>query len=85
MRLTKAVVQKIPDMNEGFTRTTSYTGKNYRADCSYLVKGGKLLIGKTGKTSWADSRFDISGIADIDQARRFIRKFIDSMKTDGLE
>lgn len=85
MRLTKINVQKILDMNEGFTRTTSYTGKNYCADCSYLVKGGKLLIGKTGKTSWADSRFDISGIADIDQERSFIRKYIDSMKTDGLE
>lgn len=85
MRLTKVNIQKILDMNDGFTRTTSYTGKNYRADCSYLVKGGDLLIGKTGKTSWADSRFEISGIADIDQKRRFIRKFIDSMRTDGLE
>ena len=85
MRLTKTVIQKILDMNDGFSRSTSYSGKNYSADYSYLVKGGKLLIGRTDKTSWADSRSDTHGTADIDQTRRFIRKFIDFMKTDGLE
>ena len=84
MRLTKDVVQKILDLNEGFTKTTSYSSRNFKADYQYFIKGGKLLIREVGKTSWADSRFDKCNIADIDQTRRFIRKFLHLLKTGNL-
>ena len=76
MRLTKDIVTKILLENEGMTRTTYYKSRNFRETRNYLVKGGKLLINAVGKTSWADSRFDEDSVADFDQARRFIRKFI---------
>lgn len=85
MRLTKDVMQKILDMNEGFTQTTRYAGKNLKEENHYLIKGGKLLIRSIGKTSWADSRYDNNSIADIDQTRRVLRQFINLLKTDGIK
>ena len=84
MRLTKDVIAKILEMNEGFTQMTCFNSDNFRETRHYLIKGGKLLFRSTGKTSWADSRFDNHIIADIDKTRRFIRKFLDLLKTDGL-
>ena len=76
MRLTKAVVQKLLDMNEGFSKTKSYSSRNFKCDYHYLIDGGKLLIREVGKTSWADSRFDDVRVADIDQTRRFLREVL---------
>lgn len=84
MRLTKDVIAKILEMNEGFTQTTSYSSRNFKETRHYLIQGGKLLIRSVGKTSWADSRFDENLVADIDQTRRFIRNFLKLLKTDGL-
>ena len=84
MRLTKNVIAKILEMNEGFTQTTSYSARNFEETRHYLIQGGKLLIHSVGKTSWADSRFDDHLVADIDQTRRFIRNFLRLLKTDGL-
>ncbi|URM33390.1 hypothetical protein LLY41_02595 [Cytobacillus firmus] len=84
MRLTKDVIQKLLDINEGFSKTTDFTDRNFKQTNHYLIKGGKLLIRSTGKTSWADSHFDNNTIADIDQTRRFLRKVIDELKTEGI-
>lgn len=84
MRLTKAVVQKLLDMNEGFSKTKSYSSRNFKCDYHYLIEGGKLLIREVGKTSWADSRFDDVRVADIDQTRRFLREVLHLLKKDNL-
>ncbi|WP_017381880.1 hypothetical protein [Paenisporosarcina sp. TG-14] len=85
MRLTKDVIQKLLDINEGFAKTKDYVGINFKETNHYLIKGGKLLIRSTGKTSWADSRHDNNTIADIDQTRKFLRKVIDELKTEGIK
>ena len=85
IRLTEDVIQKLLDLNEGFEKTTDFVDRNFKQTNHYLIKGGKLLIRSTGKTSWADSRFDNNTIADIDQTRRFLRKVIDALKTEGIK
>jgi len=88
MRFTKDVIQKLLDMNEGFEKTTTDSlggSRNFSATNHYLIKGGKLLVRSVGKTSWADSRFDKTTIADIDQTRRVLKKFIKALKTDGIK
>ena len=84
MRLTKDVVQKLLDQNEGFSRSKTYSGRNFKCDYHYLITGGKLLVRESGKTSWADSRFDDALIADIDRTRRFLREYLPSLKKDNL-
>ncbi|KAA8996841.1 hypothetical protein F4V43_18350 [Paenibacillus spiritus] len=85
MRLTKDVIQKLLDMNEGFEKTTENVSGNFRETNYYLINDGKLLVRSVGKTSWADSRFNKNTIADIDQARRVLKKFMDALKTDGIK
>ncbi|TMW71176.1 hypothetical protein [Alteribacter natronophilus] len=85
MRLTKDVIKQLLDINEGFAKTTNFVDRNFKETNHYLIKGGKLLIRSTGKTSWADSRFDNKTIADVDQTRRFLRKVIEELKTDGIK
>jgi hypothetical protein len=58
MRLTKDVRQQLLDQNEGFTRRTSYSGKNLSEDRLYEIRDGELHVRAAGKTSWADSRYD---------------------------
>ena len=84
MRLTKDVIQKLLDMNEGFSQTKSYTSRNFKCDYHYLIKGGKLLVREIGKTSWADSRFDDAVVADIERTRRFLRDHLHLLKTGDL-
>ena len=57
-RLTKVNRQKILDQNEGFVATTSYDSRNSSYDRKYTVKDGKLHIQESGKSSWADSRYN---------------------------
>lgn len=85
MRLTKDVIQKLLDINEGFAKTKNFVGRNFKETNHYLIKGGKLLIRSTGKTSWSDSRFDDSTIVDIDRTRRFLREVINELKTEGIK
>lgn len=85
MRLTLKVLQQLLAQNEGFETTTHYSDKNFRESRQYKISGGQLRFRSTGKTSWADSRFDKDCLADVDQTRRFIRKFLGSLNTDGFE
>lgn len=71
MRLTKDVIQKLLDLNEGFEKTTDFANRNFRETNHYLIKGGKLLVRSVGKTSWADSSFDNINIADIANQKIF--------------
>lgn len=85
MRYTKNVIQQLLDMNEGYTKTKNFVDRNLKETNHYLIKEGKLLIHSIGKTSWADSRYDNNTIADIDQTRRFLKKVIDELKTEGIK
>lgn len=85
MRLTKEVIRQLLEQNDGFKESTYFNSKNLKEHRHYLIEGGKLLIRTTGKTSWADSRYDKTFEADIDQTRRFLRSFLGALKTDGVE
>lgn len=85
MRLTKRVVQLLLEQNDGFERTTQFSGNNFREHRRYRISDGKLQLRSTGKTSWAVGRFDSSFVADDDQTRRFLRKFLDALNTNGVE
>lgn len=85
MRLTKSVCQQLLDQNDGFEIETHYSGRNFSEYRKYSISGGKLYIRKTGKTSWADSRFKENAVADDDQTKRFLRKYLNTLNTDGIE
>ena len=85
MRFTKDFIQQLLDANEGFTKTKYFSDRNSKETNHYLIEGGKLLKRSVGKTSWADSRYDKSIIADIDQTRRFLKDVINELKTEGIK
>ena len=85
MRFTKDTIAKILAKNEGIEATTSYTSRNFRETNHYKISDGKLLRRSTGKTSWADSRFDNTEICDLEQTRRFLKRFIYKLDLDGIE
>lgn len=84
MRLTREVRQQLLDQNEGFELETSYEGKNFREYRRYRITGGELRIRSSGKTSWADSRFDNEDVATDEQTHRFLREHLAELNTDGL-
>lgn len=84
MPLTKQVIQQLLDQNEGFKKSTHYSDRNNTNDRHYQIVSGELRIRETGKTSWADSRYDNEFVADEDQTRSFLRKNLGALNTDGL-
>ena len=84
MRFTKKNRQKVLNDNEGFSTSTSYRGRNFQADRTYSIADGKLSIRATGKTSWADSRFDDTNVygADDEETKSFLRRFRDELNLD---
>jgi hypothetical protein len=84
MRLTKKVVEQLLALNDGFEASTHFKSKNFTESRTYKIIGGVLQFRSTGKTSWADSRFDTLYVADPEQTRRFLKKFLDQLRTDGL-
>lgn len=82
MRFTKENIQKILNANEGFKCRTYYKDRNSETERIYSIEGGKMLIRSVGKTSWADSRYDETGVCDIEQTRRILKKNIDSLNLD---
>ena len=49
MRFTKGNRQKVLNDNEGFSTTTSYSGRNFQEDRTYSIADGKLSIRAKGK------------------------------------
>lgn len=85
MRLTKSVMEQILQQNEGFERSTSYSARNFSESRRYTITGGSLHVRSTGKTSWADSRYEEEFVADDDQTRRFLREHLYELNTTGIE
>lgn len=84
-RLTKQVRQQLLDQNEGFTTRTYYEGKNFREERIYTVSDGQLHIRESGKTSWADSHFSGSRVADDKETHRFLYQHQYEMNRDGID
>ncbi|MFI8288593.1 hypothetical protein ACIGBL_05550 [Streptomyces sp. NPDC085614] len=84
MRLTAEVRQKLLDQNEGFELQTSSTQKNHTEYRRYRITGGQLHIRESGKTSWADSRYDNEYVATDEQTHRFLYEYQGELNTDGL-
>lgn len=80
VRLTEAVRTMLLAKNEGFTTSTSYDSRNHSYIREYLIKAGQVIIREVGKTSWADSRYDNSWIADKDETLRFLRNNLNILK-----
>ena len=85
VRLTKRNRQRLLEQNEGFTTSSSYDSKNSTYEREYQIVGGKLLIQEIGKTSWSDSRYDNSWVANDEEVHRFLYKYLWKLNTDGLE
>lgn len=71
-RLTADVRRQLLELNDGFTQQTSYAAKNFREHRTYTIVDGQLQIRSTGKTSWADSGFEHTWIADAEETHRFL-------------
>lgn len=84
MRLTREVRQRLLDQNEGFELETSYRAKNFREYRRYRIVGGELRYRSSGKTSWADSRFDDEHVATDEQIHWFLRRCSAELNTDGF-
>lgn len=81
-RKDESVRNMLLALNEGFTCTTSYSSRNHSYDRKYLIQAGKLIIQETGKTSWADSRYDETWIAGKDELLRFLRDNLHRLKKE---
>ncbi|WP_343886458.1 hypothetical protein, partial [Luteococcus sanguinis] len=85
MRLTKKVRERLIEQNEGFTTSSYYEARNFREQRDYTIADGKVHIRARGKTSWADSDFDNSWVADDEEAHRFLYRHKDRLDTTGLD
>lgn len=82
MRFTKNNRQQILNNNEGFQISTYNSQKNFTENRLYTITGGILKVRTTGKTSWADSRYDQTYTYDADDevTKRFLRNYKDILK-----
>ncbi|MFD7084085.1 hypothetical protein [Streptomyces sp. NPDC059918] len=86
MRLTASVRQQLLDQNDGFEKTVPYVGKNLTEYTEYSISDGQLYIRKSGKTSWADSRYsEERRPADDKETHSFLYRYQNSLNTDGIE
>ncbi|MDG9701222.1 hypothetical protein [Streptomyces sp. DH37] len=76
--------QQLLHQNEDFEVNTSYSGKNITEYRRYRITAGELHIRSSGKTSWADSRFDHEYVATDEQTHRFLREHLAALNADGL-
>ena len=51
----------------------------------YTIKDGQLKIRASGKTSWADSRYDEEWVADDEETHRFLYKHQSELNSEGIE
>ena len=82
VRLTKKNREKLLKKNEGFSVKTSYDSKNFSEDRKYTIENGSLFIEKSGKTSWADSRYSKREKASDEETHRFLYKHLFELDTD---
>ncbi|MET9365659.1 hypothetical protein ABZX93_32760 [Streptomyces sp. NPDC006632] len=82
--MTSEARQQLLLQNEDFELTTGFSGGNFTEYRRYWVTGGELRYRSSGKTSWADSRFDGEYVATDEQTHRFLREHLDELNTDGL-
>lgn len=75
IRLTKDVLAKVLKEHDGETKSTYYEGRNFVQQCVYKIKDGKMFVNRSGKTSWADSRFDDDEVCDLETTRRILHKY----------
>jgi len=85
MRLTETVRQQLLDVNDGFSQTSHYSDRNSDSTMLYTVRDGALHVRESGKTSWADSRYDNFYIADPEQTHRFLAKHRDALDWTGVD
>ena len=78
-RLTKKVRQQLLDQNNGFVRKTHYDSRNFEEERIYRIENGHLKIRTIGNSSWADSRYDRTWIADDEEEHRFLYKYLDDL------
>lgn len=81
---TEKIRKQILSQNEGFTGSTSYSSKNLKFTNTYTVRDGSVYRRETGKTSWADSKFDNEILCDKEQTLRFLHKFWPKMNMKGI-
>ena len=84
-RLTRDVRELLLLLNEGFADTTYYSAKNSSEQRDYKIVDGHLEVRARGKTSWADSRYDKTWVADDAATHRFLREHRDELNTEGLQ
>lgn len=84
MRLTKDVRRQLLEQNEGFSTRTSYSGKNFSEDRTYTITDGKLHVQTSGNTSWSDSRYADSFVADDEQTHRYLYENLNLLNKDGV-
>lgn len=82
LRFTKAVIEKLLELNEGKTFVTNYSSRNFRETNHYLIQGGKMLVRSVGKGAFGGSQFDEERICDIDTTRRILKKMVDTLNMD---
>lgn len=81
-RFTKQYMEKLLKDNEGFSRETHYSSRNFSESIRYTIRNGIVHMRSSGKTSWADSRFNREDVADLNQTRNFLKKFYQYLKKD---
>lgn len=57
-RFTKKTIPAVLEKNDGLKFSTYYSGKNGSRTNSYRIENGKVFWKQSGKTSWADSRYE---------------------------
>lgn len=85
VRLTKKNRQRMLEQNEGFSARSSFDSKNSTYEREYRIANSKLLIREIGKTSWSDSRYNNSWVANDKEVHRFLYKYLWQLNTEGLE
>lgn len=84
MRLNQDVREALLQHNDGFETSTYYSAKNISDTRDYKIVDGQLHVRSRGKTSWADSRFDQSWVADDKATHRFLYEHLDALDADGV-
>lgn len=74
-RLTESTVHDILSENEGFTGTTSFSSRNSSYTNKYRIEDGTLKVHTEGKGGYGVGRYEEDYECDLDQTRRFIRRF----------